>query len=55
MEEVFVGDIIGVFNYGMIWLGDVFMEGEMFKFMGILLFVLEFFCCVCLNNLLCFK
>lgn len=53
--EVWFGDVIGIYNYGIILIGDMFIEGEVVSFIGILNFVLELFCCVCLCDLLKFK
>lgn len=52
VEEVYLGDIFGLYNYGIIQIGDIFIQGEMMKFIGILNFVLELFCCICLKDLL---
>lgn len=43
LEEVYVGDIIGLYNYGIICIGDIFMLGDNYCFIGILNFVFELF------------
>lgn len=53
--EVWFGDVIGIYNYGIIFIGDIFIEGEVVIFIGIFNFVLELFCCVCLCDLFKFK
>lgn len=55
VEMVYLGDVIGLYNYGIIIIGDIFIEGEMLSFIGIFNFVLELFCCVCLCDLLKMK
>lgn len=53
LEEVYFGDVVGFYDSGNFKIGDIFIEGEVLYFKGILSFFLEQFCFV--NNVDFFK
>lgn len=55
VQKVWFGDILGIFNYGQLCIGDMFFEKEDLYFIGVLSFVFELLCVVCFDDLMCVK